>query len=134
MGFGAYKTLKLNNKEAFMKKAVLIGLVALLLASSLALVSCGGDSGGSSNAFVGTWVTSEFFINGAKYPATVKLTESDWTLTVQNAGINESGKYNPINNSQATLTQNGLYFGTAQIISSTTLRFNCTPGIGDFTK
>jgi len=124
-----------------MKKAVLFSMSVLLLASSLALVSCDSTPQASNRAFIGTWVTSQFRvgIGGSNVPATVVFTASDWTLTVPSAGINQSGKYKPITDSVAQLTQNGLDFGSAQV-SSTAIRFTCTsPGPlygsdGQFTK
>jgi len=130
------------NKDVFMKKAVLFVMMALILASSLALVSCdSGGYGGSNRAFVGTWVTSQFRvgIGGSYVPATVVFTSSSWTLSVPSAGINQSGKYAPITDSVAKLTQDGLDFGSAQV-SSTAMQFTCTsPGTlygasGQFTK
>jgi len=76
-----------------MKKSILVVLAVFLLASSLAMVSC-GDGGTGSNKFVGTWVTSSFNSNNTSLgPATLKFTSSEWALTVPGAGINEKGSY-----------------------------------------
>jgi len=123
-----------------MKKAFLFAMAALLLAPSLAMLSC--DSGipqASNRAFIGTWTASQFLtgIGGSHVSATVVFTDSDWTLTAP--GINEKGKYKPITDSLATLTQSGLDFGSARV-SSTAMNFTCTsPGDlyganGTFTK
>jgi hypothetical protein len=106
-----------------MKKTVLIGLVTFLLASSLAFVSC-GDDGGSSNPFVGTWVTV------SSVPATVKFTGSDWTLTVPSLGITEKGNYSfPTSSGYLVyLQQNGANVGQA-VITVTTGIMTFSPNI-----
>jgi hypothetical protein len=99
-----------------MKKSVLIGMAALLLASSLAFVSCGDDSGGDSNAFVGTWTgTAYYYNNPIQTPATVKFTGSSWTFTAPSGSINESGTYNLSSDTLALLYHNGTYIGGATI-------------------
>ena len=125
-----------------MKRTILFVMAVLLIASSFALFSCNlGTPQASNRAFIGTWVTSQFRtgISGSDVPATVIFTSSGWTLTAPSAGINQSGKYNPLTDSVAKLTQNGLDFGSAQV-SSTAMIFTCTsPGAlygaqGQFTK
>jgi len=98
-------------KEAFMKKAFLFGMAALLLASSLSIVSCGDV--GSSNAFVGTWVSTNFMLNTLGNSATLKFTNSDWTLTVPSLGVNEKGNYKIIADNTAQLLQNNSIFAGA---------------------
>jgi hypothetical protein len=113
-----------------MKKSVLFLMALLLLAFSLAIGSCDLSPQASNRAFIGTWTTSQFStgIGGSKVPATVVFTASGWTLTAPSAGISQSGQYKPITDSIATLTQDGLDFGSARV-SSTALEFTCTsPG------
>jgi len=113
-----------------MKKTVLFVMVAFLLVSSLAFISCGDNSGGGSNDFVGTWTTSQFTIQSDPgfCSATVNFTDSEWTLTVPSKNMIENGKYNitaiSTAASAAKLTQNGLEIGIA--ISGTPMRFQLT--------
>jgi hypothetical protein len=124
-----------------MKKAVLIGLVALLLASSLAFVSCGGGDGGS-NAFVGTWVTSQLHISGTlSPPASLKFTGSEWALTVPSLSITEKGNYTVQSNwsDNAFLYKNGSAVGQATILNNSLSLTFVVPGplkgsSGEFTK
>jgi hypothetical protein len=124
-----------------MKKAFLFVMAALLLASSLAFISCGdgGSGGGGNNVFIGTWTTSRYINNSTHTdaPATVKITSSDWTLTVPTVGINESGKYSfsyeSVNINLINLYQNGANVGQAAF-SAGSMVFDCKGAIGQFTK
>lgn len=106
-------------KDASMKKTILFGIAALLLASSLAMLSCGGDGGGGSNAFVGTWSTSSLLVSGKQTPATLKFGASDWTLTVPSLGKTEKGNYSidSVSAYTAYLYQNGSIVARADISS-----------------
>jgi hypothetical protein len=101
-----------------MKKSVLLVIAILLLASSLALVSC-AEKGGGGNAFIGTWITSEYMFDNSFYPATIKFSASDWTLSVPGVGINEKGSYRLLAGSDyvADLSQNGSSFFSASVSS-----------------
>jgi len=118
------------NKEAFMKKAVVFGMMALLLASSLALFSCSSDSGGS-NKFIGTWLSSEFSIpkSNTIVPATAKFTGSDWSLTTSGITVNGTYSFSPGMDYYVILYQNSSQFGHA-LISNGSMSFSLISASG----
>jgi hypothetical protein len=104
-----------------MKKAILFVMAALVLASSLTLVSCEDENGGNDNKFTGAWTTSNFRTSSSIVPATVVFAGSDWTLTVPSKNITEKGNYSFSSglNYRVILYQSGSKAGEAMISDST---------------
>jgi hypothetical protein len=125
------------------KRFFLFGLSAVLLALGLVLAGCddGSDddssgTGGGGNPFEGTW-NGTATLDETSASATVTVTATGWTFVCADADMDESGTYTR-NGNTATLTQEGVTFGTASI-SGNTLTVNITSGeysggTGTFTK
>lgn len=100
-----------------MKKAILFCMAVVLLASSLALFSCGGDDGSSTNPFIGTWAGTAIK-NGITGSATFKITSSAWNFECAALKIKESGTITIIDANRvnrAELQQRNVTIGYATV-------------------
>lgn len=117
-----------------------VGIIALAAVIAFTMTACGDGGGGGgggtqnlgeSNPFIGTWSGTVTSIDGTA-AATLVFTDTRWTLTAPDAGINETGTYTHQGNNATFLFQGQTVTAT---ISGGTLTV-IAPGIGtgSFTK